>query len=324
MIEVIYAILEFLSVMLAGFIGGFVGALTGLGGGVVLVPLLTLFYGIPLVFATGASLFSTIVTSAGSASSYVKHKISNVKIGISLALATTTGAIVGALTLIYVEATGLIWIIFVIFGGVLLGSLGPTISKSGKELQDASKPDWSTKFFEMAGKYHDSHLGKEIRYNGIRWWYGIMIVFFAGMLSGLLGIGGGPLNVIAMDGVMTLPMKVTTTTSTFMVGLTAATGSTIYWFQGYIQPFITAATAIGVLIGAYTGARVLFKISSTNIRWIFFWIMGFLGIEMVLKGLYVGYIISISTEIQFAISIVISTVLLMILPRVFRNRGAAT
>lgn len=323
LITVLGALVEFLSIVLAGVIAGLLGSLTGLGGGTVLVPVLTIFYGIPLIFATGASLISTIATSAGSASSYVKEKIANVKIGIGLEIATTLGAIVGSLTLIYVRNTGFIWAIYVVFGLVLLGSLIPTIERTSREIPELRQPDWTTRFFQLAGRYHDPKLKKDIDYNGVRWWLGEIVMFFAGMISGLLGIGSGALKVVGMDWAMNLPMKVTTTTSNFMIGITAATGSSIYWFQGFIQPFIAAATAIGVLIGAFFGAKILVRISNTNIRWIFFWILAFLGFEMVMKGFYTDGLISVGTDLEFLISIVIATVMLFILMTLFRKRRAA-
>ena len=310
----ILIIVKFLTIVFGSIIAGFIGSLTGLGGGTVLVPVLTLFYGIPFIFAAGASLISTIATSAGSASAYTKKKIANIKIGIGLEIATTTGAIVGSLTLVFIDKQDLIWIVYVIFGLVLLFSLIPTIKKIGKEVPPEMKPDWSTKLFQLTGSYYDERLRKTIKYHGVRWWLGEIVMFFAGFVSGLLGIGSGALKVLGMDWAMNLPMKVTTTSSNFMIGITAATGSSIYWYEGYINLFIAAATAIGVLIGAFFGAKVLVKISNENIRWIFFAILSFLGFDMVFKGLHmINFIITFSLMIQFFISIIISIVLISIL-----------
>jgi len=312
--------IEFLSIVGAGIIAGLLGSLTGLGGGTVLVPVLTLFYGIPIIFATGASLISTIATSAGSASAYVKQRIANVKIGIGLEIATTLGAIVGSLTLVYVRRSGFIWIIFVVFGVVMLSSLVPTIQRTAKEIPPLMKPDWTTRFFQLSGSYYDSKISKKVDYNGIRWWMGEIVMFFAGVISGLLGIGSGAMKVVGMDWAMNLPMKVTTTTSNFMIGITAATGSSIYWFQGYIQPFIAAATAIGVIIGSFFGTKILVRITNTNIRWIFFWVLAFLGFDMLLKGFYMERIISISISEQFGLSVVISIIMLLGLITYFRGK----
>ncbi len=320
MIGAVGAGIEFLSIVGAGIIAGLLGSLTGLGGGTVLVPVLTLFYGIPIIFATGASLISTIATSAGSASAYVKQRIANVKIGIGLEIATTLGAIVGSLTLVYVRRSGFIWIIFVVFGIVMLSSLVPTIQRTAKEIPPLMKPDWTTRFFQLSGSYYDSKISKKVDYNGIRWWMGEIVMFFAGVISGLLGIGSGAMKVVGMDWAMNLPMKVTTTTSNFMIGITAATGSSIYWFQGYIQPFIAAATAIGVIIGSFFGTKILVRITNTNIRWIFFWVLAFLGFDMLLKGFYMEGIISISISEQFELSVVISVIMLLGLITYFRGK----
>ncbi len=320
MIGAVGAGIEFLSIVGAGIIAGLLGSLTGLGGGTVLVPVLTLFYGIPIIFATGASLISTIATSAGSASAYVKQRIANVKIGIGLEIATTLGAIVGSLTLVYVRRSGFIWIIFVVFGVVMLSSLVPTIQRTAKEIPPLMKPDWTTRFFQLSGSYYDSKISKKVDYNGIRWWMGEIVMFFAGVISGLLGIGSGAMKVVGMDWAMNLPMKVTTTTSNFMIGITAATGSSIYWFQGYIQPFIAAATAIGVIIGSFFGTKILVRITNTNIRWIFFWVLAFLGFDMLLKGFYMERIISISISEQFGLSVVISIIMLLGLITYFRGK----
>ena len=321
LISILLAIFEFLLIVFAGIVAGLLGSLTGLGGGTVLVPVLTLFYGIPIIFAAGASLVSTIATSSGSASSYVKSKIANIKVGLGLEIATTLGAIVGSLALVYVHNIGIVWVIYVIFGIVLLGSLIPTISKMAKGPYQIRPADWTTKFFQLTGIYHDARTGTDIPYNGIRWWLGEIIMFFAGVLSGLLGIGSGVMNVLGMDWAMALPLKVTTTTSNFMIGITAAAGSSIYWFEGYVQPFIAAATAIGVLVGSFFGAKLLVKMSSTNVRWLFFWILAFLGFEMVFKGLYSDSVIKIGQAVQFGIAMTLSALILVGLFVFFRRRG---
>ncbi len=303
-------LLNFISIVVAGIFAGLLGSLTGLGGGTVLVPVLTLFYGIPIIFAVGASLISTIATSAGSASAYTKQRIANIKIGVGLEVATTTGAIIGTLTFAYVNANKMQWSIYVIFGSVLLFSLFPTIKKTLMEVPPDIPADWTTKLFQLTGSYFDAKLKKIVNYKGVRWWAGEIVMFFAGFISGLLGIGSGALKVMGMDWAMNLPMKVTTTTSNFMIGITAATGSSIYWRLGYIQPFLAAATAIGVVIGSYFGAKILVRISNGDIRWIFFGILSFLGVEMILRGLYLNHIISTPPLIQFAISLAVSAMMI--------------
>ncbi|MFP3236240.1 MAG: sulfite exporter TauE/SafE family protein [Vulcanisaeta sp.] len=234
---------KMIELILAGITAGVLGALAGLGGGVVLTPVLTLFLGIPIIYATGSSLVSTISTSAGSASVYVRKRLANDRIGISLVTATTTGAIIGSLTANYVYTHHLTWIIYVIFGLILITSIIPTVQRSTSELPPPRDPDWTTRVLRLYGVYYDPAFKIWYKYWGVRWWLGELIMFFAGFISGLLGIGSGALKVLAMDWGMNLPMKVSTTTSNFMIGVTAATGSALYWYFGYISPFIAICTA---------------------------------------------------------------------------------
>jgi uncharacterized membrane protein YfcA len=313
MLTLIFTLIKFLTIISAGVIAGFIGSLTGLGGGTILVPLLTLFYGVPVIFATGASLVSTIATSDGSASAYTREKIANVNLSISLEIATTAGAIVGSLVAIYIYAHSLSWIIYIVFGIVLLFSLIPTIKKIAFETPKFVPPDWTTKFFKLSGSYYDERLKKRIDYHGVRWYLGEVIMFFAGFFSGLLGIGSGALKVLGMDWALNLPMKVTTTTSNFMIGITAATSSSIYWYAGFIQPFIAASTAIGVLIGAFFGAKVLIKVTNKDIRWIFFSLLMFLGLDMIFTGFNKINIYIVSVTFQFFLAVGISIVLILLL-----------
>ena len=283
-------ILTFIEILIASVGAGFIGAIAGLGGGIVTIPVLTLFFGTPIVYATGASLVSTIATSSSSASAYVKDRVSNMRIGMSLEIATTAGAIIGALMSALLYESHLTYLIFIIFGIVLLLTIIPNLGRLSYEKYErvAAKPDWSTKFFQLEGEYYDQHLHTEIKYMGVKWWLGELIMLIAGIISGLLGIGSGVLKVLGMDGAMKLPIKVTTTTSNFMIGVTAATGSAIYWSLGYIQPFTAAATAIGVIIGSYFGSKMLLSMHSNRIRMVFMTILAIAGIEMVLRGLGVA------------------------------------
>ncbi len=313
MITVIFDLLKMLEFIIAGIVAGLLGALAGLGGGVVLTPVLTLFLSIPIIYATGSALISTISTSAGSASVYVKKRLANDRIGISLVTATTTGAIIGSLTANFVYAHGLTWVIYVIFGVVLLASIVPTVQRSTCELPPPRNPDRTTKVFKLYGVCYDPALKIWYKYWGVRWWLGWLIMFFAGFISGLLGIGSGALKVLAMDWGMNLPMKVSTTTSNFMIGVTAATGSALYWYFGYIQPMMAAVTAIGVLIGAMSGTRILVRITNKQVRWVFLAILAFLGMEMLLKGLYMDHIITIAVATQYLLSVVFTAIVMTIL-----------
>jgi hypothetical protein len=174
-------------------------------------------------------------------------------------------------------------------------------------------PDWTTKVFKLYGSYYDEALKTEVKYWGVRWWLGELIMFFAGFISGLLGIGSGALKVLGMDWAMNLPMKVSTTTSNFMIGVTAATGSALYWYFGYIQPMMAAVTAIGVLIGAMSGTKILVRITNKQVRWVFLAILAFLGMEMLLKGLYMDHIITIPVATQYALSLIFTAIVMSLL-----------
>jgi uncharacterized membrane protein YfcA len=274
--------------ILISFISGLFGSLTGLGGAAFLIPFYTLLLGIPLRYAAGASLISTIATSSGAGSAYVRDRITNVKIAMSLEIGTTLGSIIGALTAAYIYSHSMDMIVFILFGSFLISQVYIQISRSRSELPKDLPEDKTTKIFQLYGRYYDKALKKEIIYHGIRWWLGASIMFIAGFFSGLLGIGGGALKVLAMDWAMNLPMKVSTTTSNFMIGVTAATGSSIFWIFGYIQPILAGATAIGVLLGSFLGSKILVRITNRTVRYIFSSLLIILGIEMILKGLGYG------------------------------------
>ena len=278
-------ILLLLLLAAAGVLAGFIGSITGLGGGVVVVPFLSLYLGVPIAYATGTSLISTIATSTGSARSYIKERIANMHIGVSLEIGTTLGAITGSLIAAEVYALHLQYIIYILFGLTLFGSSYFSIRKLKMKHFVPGKSDWSTKFFRLNGSFIDEATMKKVNYHGRRWLLGLAIMFIAGMLSGLLGIGSGVLKVLAMDSAMTLPLKVTTTTSDFMIGVTAATSAGVYWERGFLQPILIAPVVLGVLAGARIGSKYLVKLNTRIIRYIFIFILIILGAQMLLRGL---------------------------------------
>ncbi len=274
-----------LALMVAtGLVGGFLGAIVGLGGAVVIVPILTLFLGVPIAYAAGAALVSAIATSSGSASSYVMDKVSNIKIGMSLEVGTTLGAIVGSLIVAYIYSRNLSSLVFVLFGGVLLVSLYFELVHRRHEHYKAPKPDSTTRIFQMGGSYYDHALRRNVRYNGIRWHIGEAVMFFAGVISGLLGVGSGVMKVVAMDMGMRLPTKVSTSTSNFMIGVTAAASSIVYWNFGYIQPFIAGTIAVGAIVGAYLGTKMFKRMHGRTIRMIFMVLLALMAVQMIAKG----------------------------------------
>jgi uncharacterized membrane protein YfcA len=280
-ITVALILLAFITALFAGLLG----SLTGLGGGVVLTPLFVLFLGVPIDYALGTTLVSTIATSSGSASSYVKDELSNLRIGISLEIGTTTGAIAGSLTLFSIQRLNLLYTISIIFGCVLIISTVPNFMKMKTELPENVRSDSFTTKLRLTGTYYDDALKKQVPYVGKRYPLGVLGMFVAGYMSGLLGIGSGAFKVLAMDFMMDLPFKISTATSNFMIGVTAATSSGLYWGLGFIQPVLVASSIPGVLVGSLIGTRFLNKILSRRLRQVFTLVLVALGIQLVLKGL---------------------------------------
>jgi uncharacterized protein len=276
-------VLEFTFLVWVGsLIAGFLGALTGLGGGVVLVPLLTIFFHVDLRYAIGASLVSVIATSSGSAAAYVKEGFSNIRIGMFLEIATTLGALIGAYLTAKVPASA----IAIIFGLMLVYSA--YVSRRTRPRTDVEQPpDPLATKLKMNGTFPDT---SGIRsYNVYRVPTGFGVMFGAGALSGLLGIGSGALKVVAMDQAMKVPFKVSTTTSNFMIGVTAAASAGVYLSRGYIDPALAMPVMLGVLIGSLMGTRVLVKTQTKLLRLVFSGVIVLLGLEMLFKGLTGGF-----------------------------------
>jgi uncharacterized membrane protein YfcA len=278
-------IMFFLIVLLASLLAGALGSLLGLGGGVIIVPILTLALGVPPLFAIGASIVSVIATSSGAASTYVKDRITNLRIGMFLELATTTGAITGAVLTLSLVKANLENVIYVIFGVVLLLSVLPLIRQLGEELPGEVHPDFISRRLELNGEYYDAALNQQVRYQATRSPIALCIMYVAGLISGLLGIGSGVLKVVALDVGMKLPMKVSSTTSNFMIGVTAAASTGIFYLSGYINPFIASPVTLGVVVGSTVGTRALSRTRNASIRKIFIPIILILAVEMLLHGI---------------------------------------
>ena len=260
---------------------GVIGALAGLGGGVLIVPLLTVAFGVDIRYAIGASIVSVIATSSGAAAAYVRDRITNMRVGMFLELATTTGAIVGALVAGLVHST----VLFIVFGVVLATSALPMVVKLGEELPHGVVPDRWAKRLRLGSTYPDAVLGKAVSYEATKVPMGFVMMMFAGLLSGLLGIGSGAFKVLAMDTAMRLPMKVSTTTSNFMIGVTAAASAGIYFSRGDVNPLIAAPVALGVLLGASIGSRLLMRMHNRTLRMLFVPLLLIVALEMILRGL---------------------------------------
>lgn len=270
-----------LKILLLSIVAGVFGAILGLGGGIIITPALTLLFGIDIKYAIGASIVSVIATSSGAAVAYVRDKVSNIRIGMFLEIATTIGAITGAFI------SGLInpKYLYVIFGVLLLYSALAMLKKKGQELPQGVKPHPIAEKLRLNGEYYDKVLNRNVTYNVAGVYGGFGMMYVAGVISGLLGIGSGIFKVMAMDLFMKLPLKVSSATSNFMIGVTAAASAGVYLLRGDIDPKIAAPVALGVLIGANVGTKIMQNLKSKTIRLIFIPVLAYVSIEMIIKGI---------------------------------------
>ncbi|MBH8563518.1 sulfite exporter TauE/SafE family protein [Nostoc sp. CENA67] len=276
------SILEFsLLIWIGSFCAGLIGALTGLGGGVIIVPLLTSVFGVDIRYAVGASLVSVIATSLGAASTYIKQGYTNLRLGMFLEVATTIGAIVGALiaTFVSVKALTIVLAIVLIYSAYL--SQKPRVEHAEDESTDPL-----ANYLKLNSTYPTSEGLVSYQVGSLPTGFGVMLI--AGVLSGLLGIGSGGFKVLAMDQVMGVPFKVSTTTSNFMIGVTAAASAGVYLTRGYIDPGLSMPVMLGVLPGAFLGARVLVGAKTQILRIVFGVVLVVMAMKMVYNSLIGG------------------------------------
>jgi len=265
-------------VLLGSYFAGLLGSLTGLGGGVVIIPMLTLALHVDIHYAIGASLVSVIATSSGSAATFVKEGITNMRLGMFLEIATTIGALTGALLAIYIPPQ----FISILFGIILI--LSSLLSLKNKVPFVAKEKSYLGEKLRLDSVYPTSD--GPVSYGIDNIGGGFFMMVFAGVISGLLGIGSGALKVIAMDTIMKVPFKVSTTTSNFMIGVTASASAVVYLQRGYISPGLSMPVVIGVLFGAITGSKILVHTTSSKwLRYIFAVVVAFLAIQMINKGI---------------------------------------
>lgn len=264
-------------IYIGSFSAGLLGSLTGLGGGVIVVPMLTVLFGVDIHFAAGASLISVIATSSGAASAYVKEGFSNIRIGMFLEIATTIGAIIGA-TLVGIISVN---IVSIIFAFILIYSAVISYIKNDRNILYKSNP--LAEKLKLNGNYPAGNT--LVSYNVQKIPQGFIMMIFAGLLSGLLGIGSGAAKVMAMDRIMKIPFKVSTTTSNFMIGVTAAASAGVYLKNGYIHAALVMPVMLGVLTGAFLGAKILTFTSSKSLKIVFSVIILIMAFEMLKNGL---------------------------------------
>ena len=271
--------LEFTVIVSIGSLAaGFLGALTGLGGGIVIVPMLTIFLGVDFHYAAGAALVSVIATSSGAAAAFIREGYTNMRIGMFLEVATTIGALIGATLAARIPVP----VISVIFGAVLIHSVYLSSRKQLGRI-DVEMSDRLARALKFPSRYPTQQGIKSYGVCNVPLGFGLM--WLAGLLSGLLGIGSGAVKVLAMDRAMKIPFKVSTTTSNFMIGVTAAAGAGVYLRNGFVDPAIAMPVLVGVLIGAILGAKVLAGVKTALLRKIFSVAVFILAVEMIYKGL---------------------------------------
>ena len=263
---------------LGSLLAGFLGSLTGLGGGIVITPLLTVLFGVDIRYAIGASLVSVIATSSGAAAAYVKEGFTNIRIGMFLEIATTAGAVVGASVASRLPVSA----ISVIFGIVLLISAYASTRPASKIRSEDSHSRLAERL-KLSSTFPTTRSVEPYHVHGVP--AGFSLMFLAGGLSGLLGIGSGALKVIAMDQAMRIPFKVSTTTSNFMIGVTAAASAGVYLQRGYIDPGLALPVMVGVALGALLGARVLARTRTAALRVVFGIVVAVLAFEMIYHGI---------------------------------------
>ena len=277
------SVLTFTLILLLGaYCAGLLGSLTGLGGGVVIIPLLTLCFGVDFHYAVGAALVSSIATSSGSGSAYVKEGITNIRLGMVLEIATTIGAVAGAVVAIWMNNS----VISIIYGGVLVLTAVMQQVKHSRHEHVVGSP--LARRLKLFGTFPQKD-GTKQYYELTNVGGGFAVMLLAGMLSGILGIGSGVLKVIAMDGIMKVPFKVSTTTSNFMMGVTACASAVVYIQRGNIVPGIAFPVLIGVLFGALTGAKLLKRLDVSLLRKIFAIAILAVAVNMIYMGLTGGF-----------------------------------
>ena len=269
-----------LFVLIMSILAGVLGSLLGIGGGMILIPFLTLVLHVNIHLAIGASIVSVIATSSGAAAAYLKDKITNVRIGMFLEIGTTTGALAGAILAAYASQA----VLSLLFGLVLVYSAYQMFRHRHQELPHAVTSSALALKLKMPGTYYDHSLNQQVDYGVTGVLPGLGVMWMAGALSGLLGIGSGAFKVLAMDLLMKLPMKVSTTTSNLMIGVTAAASAGVYFFRGDINPYLAAPVSIGVLIGSVVGTKLLMRLRSTRLRQIFVLLLVVLSFSMIWKG----------------------------------------
>jgi hypothetical protein len=243
-----------------GLLAGGVGALAGIGGGIIITPVLAIYFGVPIHQAIGISLTAVIATSTATSSVYVERGLSNIRLGMTLEMATTTGAAIAAVIAGYIDRRALA-VMFSVFLVYTAASLVRKAGKSRTEKQETEIPEYQIRRYPL----------------------GLSSALLAGGFSGLLGIGGGPIKVPIMYLFMGVPLRVATATSNFMIGVTAATSAYIYYGRGDIPLNTAAPIVVGVFVGSLVGAKLAPRVRSTYVLFLLVFVTAYLAVTMIWK-----------------------------------------
>jgi uncharacterized protein len=277
-----------LFVLLLGLIAiaaGLIGSLTGLGGAVIVIPALVILFDVPFSIAVGTGVITILATSSTTGAAYVRDRLSDIRIGMFLEIATVPGALLGATATVLLVHASLSDALLIALGVVLLAIVPGTIARRKEELPHDVRPDARSVRLGFQGEYHDGALGQDVPYAAADTDSALGVMFGAGFASGMFGIGAGVFKVLALERFLRLPMKVSTATSNFMIGVTAAAGAGVLFAAGYVNPLFAAPAALGTAGGAYLGSRILPGLRNRTVRLLFLPIILLLAVEVILRGL---------------------------------------
>jgi len=271
---------EVVVILLVSVVAGFIGAMFGLGGGILIIPFLTLVEGVPVPLAVGASIVSVVATSSSSAATYVRDHLTNIRLGMFLEIGAVAGAITGAFVSVLLPTSAL----FVLFGMMLLYTTTVMIRSRKMDFPSSVIPDRTATLLGLSGQYEERSKNAVVKYEVTRTPVTLFVTYFAGIVSGLLGVGGGIIYVPTMNLVSKIPVKVASATSNFMIGVTAAASASVYLFRGDVDPILTAPLIIGVAGGAILGTRILKLTPPTRVKIVFGLLLAAISILMILRG----------------------------------------
>ncbi len=272
-------------IAIAAILGGLVGSLSGLGGAVIVIPVLLIGFGVDFPTAAGAGFMTILATSSTTGATYVRDRLTDLRIGMFLEIATVPGALVGAAATVFLTHADLTNALLIALGVVLLAIIPLSYSRRNEELPTGVEPDARSRRLLLGGTYHDRALGQDVSYQAGQTTPALGVMFGAGLVSGMFGIGGGAFKVLALERFLRLPMKVSTATSNFMIGVTGAAGAGVMLAAGFVNPLVAAPAAMGTALGAFLGSHLLPRLQNRTVRLIFLPLIAILAVEVILRGL---------------------------------------